>query len=159
MARAARIVPGSRAELPVEQFITYRLHALHTALNRQAIDILGRASGLGLPEWRVVSRLGRGDTPTASQIGEATSIDKGLLSRTLAVLDQRGLVAMSRDLRDRRLVRIKLTAKGKAIYERTIPHMRSRHRALMGILTKAEQVAVYSIIDKLLIATVRPDEK
>ena len=87
--RAARIEPGGGAEPPVEQFLTYRLHALHTALNRQAIDILGRVSGLGLTEWRVVSLLGTGATLTARKIGQTSAIDKGLLSRTLVALEQR----------------------------------------------------------------------
>ena len=151
MARSALPWPGSE-ELPVEGFLTYRLHALHTALNRQAIEILGRVSGLGLPEWRVIALLGTGATLTARRIGQISVIDKGLLSRTLTALEQRGLVAASRDARDRRLVKVTLTAKGQAVYDRTIPQMQERHRALMKALNKSEQAALFPIIDKLLAA-------
>jgi DNA-binding MarR family transcriptional regulator len=151
-ARAAWIELGGGAGLPVEQFLTYRLHALHTALNRQAIDILGRVCGLGLPEWRVVALLGNGATLTARKIGQVAAFDKGLLSRTLAALEQRGIIATSRDARDRRLVKVTLTAKGLAIYDQTIPHMQARQRALMAALNKSEQAVVFPIIDKLLAA-------
>jgi DNA-binding MarR family transcriptional regulator len=159
VARAAWIEPRGGTGLPVEQFLTYRLHALHTALNRQAIEILGRVSGLGLTEWRVVSLLGTGATLTARKIGQTSAIDKGLLSRTLVALEQRGLIATSRDARDRRLVKVKLTAKGQAIYDQTIPHMQARHRALMQTLNKSEQVAAFAIIDKLLAAALRAHTK
>jgi DNA-binding MarR family transcriptional regulator len=141
---------GGGAGLPVEQFLTYRLHALHTALNRQAIEILGRVAGLGLPEWRVIALLGTGATLTARRIGQISAIDKGLLSRTLAALEQRGLIVTARDARDRRLVKVALTAKGQAVYDKTIPHMQARQRALMKALNKSEQTAVFPIIDKLL---------
>lgn len=152
MTRAALIQLGSGAGLPVEQFLTYRLHALHTALNRQAIDILGRVAELGLPEWRVIALLGTGATLTARRIGQISAIDKGLLSRSLAALEQRGLIVTARDARDRRLVKVTLTARGQAVYDKTIPHMQARQRALMNTLNKSEQSAVFAIIDKLLTA-------
>lgn len=150
--RTAWTAPGLAAGLPVERFLTYRLHALHTALNRQAIDILGRVAGLGLPEWRVVSLLGTGATLTAGKIGQTSAIDKGLLSRTLAALEQRGLIVTGRDARDRRVMKVALTASGRAVYDKTIPHMQARQRALMSALNKGEQAIVFPIIDKLLAA-------
>lgn len=155
-ARAAWVELEGGAGLPVEQFLTYRLHALHSALNRQAIEILGRVSGLGLPEWRVISLLGTGATLTARKIGQTSAIDKGLLSRTLAAIEQRGLIVTARDARDRRLVKVTLTAKGQAIYDQTIPHMQARQRALMKALNKSEQTVVFPIIDKLLAAASAP---
>jgi DNA-binding MarR family transcriptional regulator len=150
MTRSALVELAGEAGLPVEQFLTYRLHALHSALNRQAIEILARVSGLGLPEWRTMALLGTGATLTARRIGQISAIDKGLLSRTLAALEQRGLIATARDARDRRLVKVALTAKGQAVYDKTIPHMQARQRALMAVLNKSEQIAVFPIIDKLL---------
>lgn len=152
MTRAALIALAGQAGLPVEQFLTYRLHALHNALNRQAIEILGRISGLRLPEWRVMALLGTGATLNATTIERISAIDKGLLSRTLAAMEQRGLVATARDARDRRLVKVVLTEKGRTVYDKTIPHMQARQRALMKALNKSEQTAVFPIIDKLLAA-------
>jgi DNA-binding MarR family transcriptional regulator len=152
MAKLALVEVDDRADLPVEQFLTYRLHALHSALNRQASAILERASGLRLPEWRVIALLGAGATLNASKIGRISAIDKGLLSRTLDGLERRGLIRTARDLRDRRSLKVSLTAKGQAVYDRTIPHMQARQRALMQALTKSEQIAVFAIIDKLLAA-------
>jgi DNA-binding MarR family transcriptional regulator len=142
--------PARRKALPVEQFLTYRVHALHTALNGQAVDILGRVSGLRLPEWRVISLLGDGRTLNASTIGRISVTDKGLLSRTLAALQERGLIRTARDANDQRSITVTLTGKGQAVYDKTIPHMRARHRRLMKTLSKSEQTAVFAIIDKLL---------
>jgi DNA-binding MarR family transcriptional regulator len=152
MTPLALVELGFEAGLPVEQFLTYRLHALHHALNRQASEILGRVSGLGLPEWRVVALLGTGAQLNASKISQTSAIDKGLLSRTLSALEERGLVVTTRDKRDRRSMKVALTTKGQTIYDKTIPHMQARQRALMKALNKSEQIAVFPIIDKLLAA-------
>jgi DNA-binding MarR family transcriptional regulator len=150
MTRSVLTRPAGRKGVPVEQFLTYRVHALHVALNRQAIEILDRASGLRLPEWRVISLLGNGGALNASTIGQNSVTDKGLLSRTLAALEKRGLIRTARDARDQRSVTVRLTRKGQAVYDKTIPHMRARHRLLMKALNKSEQTAVFAIIDKLL---------
>lgn len=152
LTRPARVGLGGETGLPVEQFLTYRLHALHNVLNRQASAILDRVAGLGLPEWRVIALLGTGATPNATRIGQISAIDKGLLSRTLDGLEQRGLIKIARDARDRRSVTVALTGKGQAVYDKTIPHMQARQGALMKALTKSEQIAVFAIIDKLLAA-------
>lgn len=157
MTRPARIELADGAGLPVEQFLTYRLHALHHALNRQAIDILGRVSGLGLPEWRVMALLGTGGTLNATKIGQISAIDKGLLSRTLAALERRGLIVTARDARDRRSVKVALTARGQAVHDKVIPHMQARQRALMAALNRSERSVVFAIIDKLLAAAVTPE--
>lgn len=152
MAKLALVELEAGPDLPVEQFLTYRLHALHSALNRQASAILERASGLRLPEWRVIALLGTGATLNATKIGQISAIDKGLLSRILAGLKTRGLISIVTDANDRRSSVVALTAKGRAVYDKTIPHMQARQRALMRSLNKSEQIAVFPIIGKLLSA-------
>jgi DNA-binding MarR family transcriptional regulator len=156
MAKLALVGLEGGADLPVEQFLTYRLHALHSALNRQASAILERASGLRLPEWRVIALLGTGATLNATKIGQISAIDKGLLSRILAGLKKRGLISIVVDANDRRSSLVVLTAKGRAVYDKTIPHMQARQRALMQALNKSEQIAVFPIIGKLLCAANEP---
>lgn len=141
------------AGLSVEQFLTYRLNALHIALNRQAGRILDRLSGLSLPEWRVIALLGAGASVNATQIGQISGADQGLLSRTLRSLEKGGLVISERDPSDKRSVKLMLTAKGCAVYDKVLPNMQARQRALMQALNKSEQFAVFSIIDKLLAAS------
>lgn len=152
MTRLALLELDGGTGLPVEQFLTFRLHALHSALNRQASAILEGASGLRLPEWRVIALLGTGATLNATKIGQISAIDKGLLSRILAGLKKRGLISIVTDANDRRSSQVVLTAKGRAVYDKTIPHMQARQRALMQSLNKSEQIAVFAIIGKLLSA-------
>lgn len=156
MTRLALLELDDGTGLPVEQFLTFRLHALHSALNRQASAILERASGLRLPEWRVIALLGTGATLNATRIGQISAIDKGLLSRILAGLKKRGLISIVTDANDRRSSLVVLTAKGRAVYDKTIPHMQARQRALMQALNKSEQIAVFPIIGKLLSAANEP---
>ena len=70
-------------------------------------------SGFSLTEVRVLYELAHRDDPTASDIGEALSLDPGYLSRMLASFRKRGLVVARRDPSDRRHSRLRLTAAGR----------------------------------------------
>ncbi len=139
-------------ELPLQRFLTYRLSRLNAKLNRQAGAILRHASGLKLPEWRVIALLAAHGELNASWIGETAGTDPGLLSRTFRALETRGLILARRSQDDRREVYFTLTRAGRKIHDETIQHMRARQKHLLGALDPAEQAAVFRIVDKLEMA-------
>lgn len=146
---ALEIVPD---ETPLHRFLTYRLSRLNSKLNRQAAATLKKASGLKLPEWRVIALLATHGELNARWIGETTGADPGLLSRTFRALELKELINARRSDEDRREVYFTLTRKGRQVHDKTIPHMRARQSTLLGSLSPSEQVAVFRIIDKLEIA-------
>ncbi|MEN8130802.1 MAG: MarR family winged helix-turn-helix transcriptional regulator [Pseudomonadota bacterium] len=59
------------------------------------------------------------DTPQA--VAEFLGLTKGTVSQTLKVLEQKGLLRKRGDARDKRLVHLKPTAKGRRMVEHTVP--------------------------------------
>ena len=73
-------------------------------------------SGFSLTEVRVLYELAHRDQPTASDIGQALSLDPGYLSRMLASFRKRGLLAARPDAKDRRHSRLQLTSAGRRAF-------------------------------------------
>lgn len=76
---------------------------------------------LTLPQYDIIITLG--DTPgmTFKKLGEKTLITKGTLTGVISRLEDKGLVQRVASETDGRSQIVRLTATGKALYERTYP--------------------------------------
>ncbi|EFC90566.1 transcriptional regulator, MarR family [Dethiosulfovibrio peptidovorans DSM 11002] len=63
------------------------------------------------------------DLPSQEELREKLEMDKGALARTLAGMEDKGLITRERDRSDRRILRLGLTSKGKALVEKKISAM------------------------------------
>lgn len=139
----------TETHLPIDQFVTYRILALTSRLNRQAMQILEEACGLRLPEWRCMAMIGRSGEISLHNISDSVGMDPGLVSRSIQSMVSQGLVSTVRDEKDRRIVRANLTADGKAMFDRTFPVMQKRQMRLLGSLSSDDRQAFYRIMDCL----------
>ena len=147
-----RVAEARGGDWPLEDFLTYRLARLESRIMRQAIAVLRSATGLKLPEWRVIALLATRGEMNAVAIGDITGADAGLLSRTFRALERRGLIGCRRCVDDRRAVVASLTEAGWDVYAQTMPFMQARQQFLMAALTPRERDVLFGIIDKLDVA-------
>lgn len=131
------------------QFLSYRVVRLHHALNAQAVSVLDQVAGITLLQWRVIAMVGSGTAMTSRDIGRKSIIDPALISRTVKGLEGAGLLNTSRQAKDRRVINLFLTASGREVYNRTLPHMQMRQDSLLEALDPREQDAIFKIFDKL----------
>lgn len=149
------VEPAKRAgaeELPMTQFLTYRMARVQAKLNAQASRLLREAAGLSLSQWRILSLIGTRGEATSSELTRLSAMDKGLFSRKLKTLIQSGLVLADPDLNDSRVQRLRLTANGADLYRRTLPRMQARQQALRDRLTPEELRVFVRALDKLELA-------
>ena len=144
-----QIADVSDDEVPFEQFLTYRLLALTSRLNRQAIKIIESHHDLRLPEWRCLAMIGRHGVLHANRISEIAGMDRGLVSRAIQGLVSKGYVLVERDKDDERIVRATLTKGGCALYEEMLPVMQQRQKRLLSALSPKDRKAVDRIIERL----------
>ena len=135
--------------LPLHRFLTFRLMRVHTKLNAQATRILRETSGLTLSQWRVLALIGAEGEARMSDIARATALDKGLLSRNLKALIEAGQIEANADDADHRAQKLRLSAAGQALFERTLPVMRARQARLRADLSAEELETFYTVLDKL----------
>lgn len=139
----------AEAQLPIDQFLTYRILTLTSRLNRQAMQILEDSCGLRLPEWRCMAMIGRSGELSLFNISDIAGMDRGLVSRSIQSLVEQGLVATERGGDDRRIVRATLTKKGEQMFQKTFPIMQRRQMRLLSSLSPGDQKAFYRIMDCL----------
>jgi DNA-binding MarR family transcriptional regulator len=77
---------------------------------------------LNLPMWRVLAVVHEKDGVRAGELATATSLEPSAISRILGTLTKRGLVRRKHKSEDARVVSVHLTADGRRLIERIIPH-------------------------------------
>jgi len=134
---------------PVLQYLTFQLSKVHAKLNAQATQMLHEVSGITLMQWRLIALIGTLGRTRLTEIAHVASLDKGLLSRNLKVLIEKGIVIGREDDEDHRALNLELSPGGQEIFANTMPVTRARQRRLRRDLT-AEELGVFRrVLDKL----------
>lgn len=133
-------------EEPLEQMITLRLSRVYARLNAQAAKILKETAGLSQVQWRVLVMLVSLGALSPHQIVRRILMDKSQLSRTIKTMEKQGLLSVRVSESDNRASVLKITAKGRQLYERALPGMRERQSRLNAKFTAEERS---SLIDAL----------
>src|ERR1700739_2660571 len=102
---------------PVTGMLSSRLMVLANLLKRGAIIRYKRLAGLSSVEFGLVASLGRRPPMSVARLADAVGMDKGQISRALAGLVSRKLVARSGNPRDNREVLVCLTRTGLAAHD------------------------------------------
>ena len=112
------------------------------SLVSQALSrVYARRYGIGVPEWRVLVTLGQYGVMTGKAIGAHTHMHKTKVSRAVAFLEQRQLVARRANRDDMREAFLSLTAAGRAMYQEVAPHALDFAQRLTEILTPGDREA------------------
>ena len=132
---------------------------LANKLSRGASALYRRHFGVGIIEWRIVSMLAIEPWIPASRVCQVIGLDKGPVSRSLALLEKRGLVEMRADGQDARRRLAALTQAGHALHDRIIAVALERERRLLSCLSpdqRAELVALLNLLHDNMDAVNRP---
>jgi DNA-binding MarR family transcriptional regulator len=135
--------------LDLDRYVPGLITFLANKLSRSASAIYRRNFQVGINEWRVMSQLALEPWISASRICGVIGIDKSVVSRSLALLEGRGLV-QGQDAKGtprRRLMA--LTGSGRALHDRMIAVALERERRLLACLTPAEQASLVNMLDRL----------
>ena len=86
---------------------------------------------------------------SAARICHVIGFDKGPVSRTLALLQTRGLVRIRPDRQDARTHSISLTPKGRATHDQVIVVALERERRLLACLRKDEREVLIDLLRRV----------
>ena len=102
----------------LDQFLPYRLSVAAAQLSRRFAARYAAEAGLSIPEWRVLAHLAHSGAVSVRDINARVNLDKSVVSRAAARLEQAGWVRKSANDADRRLVVLELTPEGQALMTR-----------------------------------------
>ncbi len=133
----------------MRDFITFRISRLLVKLNAQSSEILRKSVGLTLVEWRAISFVAMLQPTGVAELSHELGHDKGLLSRTIKKLRDKGLVFEERDSEDSRRSRVSLSPKGLALHSNNLPTMRKRQAALLSGISEQDKAALMRALNIL----------
>jgi DNA-binding MarR family transcriptional regulator len=149
---------GSREEgaahksshLDLFRFVPFRLNRLAAEVSSALSSEYQERYGLDIPEWRVLATLGfRDDACSAQYISHCTRTHKSTISRAVTALMNRQLVERVENEDDRREFRLRLTRKGKALYEQLIPRLLRKEQAILSCLSTQERKDFAGMLGKI----------
>jgi DNA-binding MarR family transcriptional regulator len=149
-SEATRQNAGKAARLDLLRFVPFRLNRLAAEVsNALSADYQARY-GLDIPEWRVLATLGfRNDACSAQYISDCTRTHKSTISRAVTALMERQIIERVENTKDRREFRLRLTRKGRALYEELIPRLLRKEQDILSCLSAQERKDFAALLGKI----------
>jgi DNA-binding MarR family transcriptional regulator len=136
--------------LDLFRFVPFRLNRLAAEVSQALSSEYQQRYGLDIPEWRVLATLGfRNEACTAQYISHCTRTHKSTISRAVTSLMQRQLLERVEDEDDRRAFSLRMTTKGKALYEELIPRLLRKEQGIMSCLSAQERKDFARLLGKI----------
>jgi DNA-binding MarR family transcriptional regulator len=139
----------AKSEKDLSTLVSFRLRRLTNMYTKASASVYEREFGLTLNEWRVVSLLFATGPMSMSRLAHQALFDRGLTSRVVGALIERGLIERKTNPMDGRGVVIELSDKGRGVVDEVAPRAYDRNRQLLACLTNKEAELLETILDKL----------
>ena len=138
------------SRLDLFRFMPFRLNRLAAEVSMALSSEYQERYGLDIPEWRVLATLGfRNDACSAQYISDCTRTHKSTISRAVTALMQRQIVERVENEDDRREFRLRLTRRGKTLYEALIPRLLRKEQEILSCLSARERKELASLLGKI----------
>ena len=157
-AFSTEVAAGSREESATKKdarldlfgFVPFRLNRLAAEVSSALSVEYATRYGLDIPEWRVLATLGfRNEACSAQYIAHCTRTHKSTISRAVTALMTRQLVERVENADDRREFALRMTRKGKALYEELIPRLLRREQEILSCLSAQERRDFATLLGKI----------
>ena len=143
------VAANDAALAPITAMMSSRLMVLANLFKRGAILRYKRLAGLSSVEFGLVASLGRRPPMSVVRLAEAVGMDKGQISRALAELVSRKLVAKTDNPRDNRETLVCLTKAGLAAHDAIVAGAQERNRKLQEALGTEDLEVLLGQVDRL----------
>jgi DNA-binding MarR family transcriptional regulator len=137
------------APLKLEEFLPYRLNVVASLVSQALSRIYAERYGIGVPEWRVLVTLGQYGMMTGKTIGGHSHMHKTKVSRAVALLEKRKLLARRVNRADLRESFLTLTPAGRAMYEDLAPIALQFTSRLSEAIEPSDRAAFERAVDRL----------
>ncbi|MEZ5757870.1 MAG: MarR family transcriptional regulator [Emcibacteraceae bacterium] len=139
----------SKSDLLLEAFLPYQLSYLTNMISQDLALLYTEKFGIAHTEWRVMAVLGISPGISAGQVAQKTAMDKVAVSRAINNMIKIGLIKRDFSDEDKRRSELKLSKKGRKMYEKIVPLVQNYEQKLLETLNQDEQAALDLILNKL----------
>ena len=140
---------GAGPLIDLNRYVPAVVTNIANKLSNSATATYQRNFGINVTEWRIMTQLALEPGIPAARICQVIGFNKGPVSRTLAVMQKRGLVTIRTDPTDARTHSISLTAKGRGIHDKVIVVALEREKRLLSCLKADEREMLIELLRRL----------
>jgi len=140
--RHSHVAGSDTAPLKLEDFLPYRLNVCAALVSLALSRIYADRYKIGVPEWRVLVTLGQFGMMTGKAIGIHSAMHKTKVSRAVAQLERRKLLARRPNRADLREAILSLTPAGRDVYDAAAPIALEFARQFEAAVEPADRAAL-----------------
>jgi DNA-binding MarR family transcriptional regulator len=111
-------VSTSTDALPLDDHLCFAMYSANIAINRLYRPVLDEL-GITYPQYLVLSALWETDGRTIGEIAERLALESSTITPLVKRLETAGFLGRTRNLDDERQVNVSLTAKGRALRQKS----------------------------------------
>lgn len=130
-------------------FLPYLMAVTSNAVSHRIASQYEAASGLRIPEWRVMAVLGDGGSMTQRDLVGETLMDKVAVNRACKALEERDLIRRSPNALDGRSHHLELTDSGREMYDRVMAIALDSECEIYSVLDDAERAQLKGLLTRL----------
>jgi DNA-binding MarR family transcriptional regulator len=105
--------------------------------------------GITVTGWRIMAALGAKAPLSSRELSAEVAMDAVAICRAIDQLVGMGLVSRRTDPKDRRRHKLRLTAKGRGIYDEIVPLAKGIERAILATLAPEDRERLTQIMQTL----------
>jgi DNA-binding MarR family transcriptional regulator len=137
------------AEPFIDGYLAYLL-ARASHLISAEFHVVVRRSRLPVLQWRVLATLADGQVSSIGEVAAIILVPQSTLTRVAARMVDAGLLLRADDAQDRRITRIRLSAKGLKLAARLVAQARAHEAAVVAALGGADAHTLKRILRTLI---------
>lgn len=138
------------AALPLDRFLTYRLHQVGKLTDKASGDAYAQELGLPVGEARCLAAIGHFAPLSVAQLAARANLDKAQASRAAQALVERGWVRKEASADDARGVVLRLSAEGRRWWTRVMRLIARRNEEIFGCLSRGEQEQLAALLQRVV---------
>ena len=143
--------PSGATVEPADDELPARLRVLVTRLNRRLRQ--ESVTGISPSQESALSTINRLGKPTLGELAQAEQVQPPTMTRVIDAMEAAGLVVRHGDEGDRRVIRVELTAEGRATLERSKSLKNAYLARQIATLTPGERArtgALVALLERLV---------
>ena len=119
----------------LERWLPHQFSFIANRVSARLARMYGERFNLSVTGWRIIAVLGRHEPLSAKQLANRTGMDQVNITRAATQLASQGMVSRRIDRIDRRQIVLRLSKKGRAVFDMVLPLEESIKTAILRELT------------------------
>ncbi len=122
----------------LERWLPHQFSFIANRVSAKLASMYGERFDLSVTGWRIIAVLGQHEPLSAKQLANRTGMDQVNITRAVTRLASQGMVSRRIDRIDRRRIVLRLSKKGRVVFDVVLPLAEAIEAAILEELTVAQ---------------------